>query len=187
METIDILKKELEINNFPYNVLEEKYDNFLEVLHDAFYLKPHENKGPFWGILFSQEDPSVPHERLHDYKKSFCNGKRTFGFLKKNRKSFHTIAFHRDMLDLDLFNMCATNHTCVIRREENRLKIYYDQYIYICENRIWKILGKIDQHIEKLKTHYDNLNLSLFREILKFSFYELSINKNRSYDSLLVR
>lgn len=177
MSKLDLLKKELDINNFPYEVLTNKYENFFEVLCEAIYLEPHENKGPFWGIIFSQKDPSIEHDRLHDYKKSFCNGKRTFGFFKRNRESFHTISFHRDMLDLDLLNLCTNNHTCIIRKEETNIKIYYDKCIYICENRAWKVLGEIDIHLENLKKHYSKIDLPLFRDILRFSFYELSINK----------
>lgn len=177
MSKIELLQKELDIIQFPYKDLEAIHPDIIEILCKAIYLEPHENKDPYWGVFLTDKEPDAhQYELIVDFKDSYCDGKKAFAFRLKGNEEFQTISFTKNMLDLDLLSMCEDKEKCIITRQGNALKIYYDNKIYLCENRNWKIFDKIDVHVQKITNHYPAINGGFIKDLLGFSFYELSIN-----------
>ena len=177
MDSKDLLIHELKLINFPQEELTSKFPEFIELTHKAMYLKPHENKMPSWGVILSEAIPEVSHELIDDYKDSYCNGTRSFAFKLVGSDQKNTISFTRKLDNIDLVNICKTNDRCTIQRIGNTLKLYYNGCIYVCENRSWKILATVHNELKKIQLHYRNVNETFMKDLLDFSFYELSLNK----------
>lgn len=177
MSQVDLIRQELELVNFPSEDLLPLYPDLIEAVTKAIYLAPHENKEPYWGIILSQDSPTYPHELVIDFKDSYCDGKRTFGFSTTSRNDFKTVIFQSEMSDIDLLRLCNNEQTCIINRKGNTLKIYFNNTIYICENRVWKVLEKIDTQLTEIKKHYNAVDTDLVRKLLTYSFHNLSTNK----------
>ncbi|WP_457573782.1 DNA integrity scanning protein DisA nucleotide-binding domain protein [Desulfolithobacter sp.] len=177
MSQSDLIRQELELTKFPIGDLLPIYPDFIDTVTKAIYLSPHENKDPYWGVILSGKTPTVQHELVEDFKDSYCDGKRTFGFRLIGNSVFETLIFQSEMNDIALLQLCDSKQTCIINRHGNTLKIYYNSTIYICENRIWKVQEKVDSQIAEIKKHYSAVNTDLVKNILSYSFHDLSINK----------
>ncbi|CAG36745.1 DNA integrity scanning protein DisA nucleotide-binding domain protein [Desulfotalea psychrophila] len=177
MSQVDLIRQELELVNFPSKEILPLYPDLIETVTKAIYLAPHENKEPYWGIILSNNTPTSPHELVDDFKDSYCDGKRTFGFSSNGSNELKTVVFQREMNNIDLLELCNNKQTCIINRQGNTLKIYFNNTIYICENRVWKVLEKVDAQIVEIKKHYSAVDADLVRKLLTYSFHNLSTNK----------
>lgn len=177
MSKSDLIRQELDLAKFPSEEILPNFPNLIDIVTKAIYLSPHENNEPFWGVILSGSTPTLQHELIDDFKDSYCDGKRTFGLCIEGDNDLKTVIFQSEMNDISLLELSNKEKTCIVKRGGNTLKIYYNNTIYICENRIWKVLEKVDVQVVEIQKHFGAVDTDLIRKLLTFSFHNLSVNK----------
>lgn len=174
-QEIELLDKELEINRIYIGEILEKFPEFKKYLAAAMFAKPHEEQMPKWGMFFMDDFPETVTEIIDEYTPTFCDGEVTFGLCIQGRETIYTAAFDRALLDSEILSFCTSTHEAVLIRYDQRLSIYHQGKIHICEHRLWRTLGELNTAIKKINTHFPNINTENFAQILQFAYYELSL------------
>lgn len=174
-QELELLDKELEINQVYIGEILEKFPDFKQYLAAAMFAKPHEEEMPKWGMFFMDDFPTTATEIIDEYTPTFCDGRNTFGLTVQGRQTVYTIAFDHPLLDTEILNYCKSDHEAVLIRSKKRLSIYNKGYIHICQNRIWRSLGELDAALKKMQIHFPDLSAENFSKILEFAYYELSL------------
>lgn len=174
---IELLVKELEVHSIDLSDLIENYPDFIKNLLYGLHAPFHENRGPEWGMFFNENIPTDSVAVLETYKSVFCDGQTSFGFKKLHESLIQTILFPHLLVDEEILSLCDTSLKAAIIRTPEVLKIYTNGEIYVCENRSWRILGSVRNAISKVKNHYNLIDVTLFSQIIRFAYYELSLNK----------
>ncbi len=172
---LELLDKELEVNQIYIGEVLEKFPDFKHYIAAAMFAKPHEEQMPKWGMFFLDEFPASAAEIIDEYTPTFCDGKNTFGLRVQDRETIYTIAFDHSLLDTEILGFCKSDHEAVLIRSDKRLSIYHKGNIHICEHRIWRTLGELHTALKKMQIHYPDLLTDNFSKILEFAYYELSL------------
>jgi DNA integrity scanning protein DisA with diadenylate cyclase activity len=174
---LELLRKELEVYEIRLDGVIEVFPGFMEYLASALYAPPHEDEAPSWGMLFLESIPDSATEMIDEYIPTFSDGESTFGLQLRDDPQIRTAAFDHVLLDSQILQLCQSTHEAAIVRNENRLTIFHNGKIHICEQRIWRTLGDLTSAMQKILTHYPGLPHDQFTSILGFAYYELSLRK----------
>lgn len=174
-QELELLDKELEVNQVYIGEILEKFPEFKNYLASAMFAKPHEEQMPRWGMFFMDDFPDVATEIIDEYTPTFCDGKLTFGLRIKGRETVYTAAFDRNLFDSEILGFCQSDHEAVLIRSDKRVSIYHKGQIHICDHRVWRTLGELNTALEKISIHYPDIHTDNFEKILRFAYYELSL------------
>lgn len=155
MDSAELLKKECRLHNARFADIDREYPRFYEILDGVMKKPPHENIEQACGFIFAKSFLFTHGILKLPSSYGVSDGETIFELfeqpspddeVKKSILIFDYLLDQKQLLSLSIFQ-----HTILFIKRENWIRIYYKGFIYVIENRAWKVYKPIDDYIFRMQ------------------------------------
>lgn len=172
MDKLNLIQNELFLNHIPIHNILKEYPLFLEYFEILLFLKPHENKKIDAGIIISNKSLPIKYDSFKSDDLKFTDGLYSFLFVNGKKKS--VIFFPNIEIDDEKLVSLTLDKIIIIQRISDKIKIFYQGNVFLCNNRYWLIKENISNAIYKTIKCAPQVDETTFTKIISFAYYHLS-------------